>query len=320
MNTPLVSVGIPTFNRPEGLQRTLDCITKQSYKNLEIIVSDNCTSGENGEKVKQILEDFSRNDNRIKYHIQKENIGANKNFAFVLKQATGEYFMWAADDDEYDNKFIKKCVKNHLNGDYCVVFSRTDVSIKGKKSFLNKLILNPDYFYVSDDDWHVRIEKYLSIPFCTHKANILYGLWQREFVTHIYGKLHQFSEEYIYKGMNTNTNMNMNIGIDIATISYALIKKKALYLNETLFHKFYTGYIPGSYKCSLQYFNSHLKFNYIKKCVKNRRIYFMKDDTSLNLFFVLLSFALKDASLSDDEINNLLKLQKTHANICSLFE
>ena len=42
---PLVSVGIPTYNRPEGLRRTLECITKQTYKNLEIIVSNNCSSG-----------------------------------------------------------------------------------------------------------------------------------------------------------------------------------------------------------------------------------------------------------------------------------
>ena len=41
--TPMVTVGIPTFNRPEGLERTLACITKQTYTNLEIIVSDNCS-------------------------------------------------------------------------------------------------------------------------------------------------------------------------------------------------------------------------------------------------------------------------------------
>jgi len=34
--TPLISVGIPTYNRPEGLERTLQQITSQTYKNLEI--------------------------------------------------------------------------------------------------------------------------------------------------------------------------------------------------------------------------------------------------------------------------------------------
>jgi len=34
--TPLVSVGIPTYNRPDGLRRTLECITNQSYEFLLI--------------------------------------------------------------------------------------------------------------------------------------------------------------------------------------------------------------------------------------------------------------------------------------------
>jgi glycosyltransferase involved in cell wall biosynthesis len=50
-NEPLVSVGIPCYNRPEGLKRTLECITGQTYKNLEIIVSDNCSPDPEVERV-----------------------------------------------------------------------------------------------------------------------------------------------------------------------------------------------------------------------------------------------------------------------------
>lgn len=48
---PLVSVWIPCYNRPEGLKRTLECITGQTYKNLEIIVSDNCSPDPEVERV-----------------------------------------------------------------------------------------------------------------------------------------------------------------------------------------------------------------------------------------------------------------------------
>ena len=41
---PLVTVGVLAYNRPKGLQRTLQCMMAQSYPNLEIIVSDNCSS------------------------------------------------------------------------------------------------------------------------------------------------------------------------------------------------------------------------------------------------------------------------------------
>ena len=50
---PLVSVGIPTYNRPKGLKRLLKQIQNQTYKNIEIIVSDNCS--ENEKKLKKLL-------------------------------------------------------------------------------------------------------------------------------------------------------------------------------------------------------------------------------------------------------------------------
>jgi len=104
---PLVSVGIPTYNRPDGLQRTLKCISGQTYKNLEIIVSDNCSPGPETDTVARR---FSDKDTRIQYYRQDVNKGAAFNFQFVLDKATGKYFMWAADDDEWDTIFISKCV------------------------------------------------------------------------------------------------------------------------------------------------------------------------------------------------------------------
>jgi FkbM family methyltransferase len=106
---PLVSIGIPTYNRPEGLKRTLECITKQSYKNLEIIVSDNCSLNPEVEKV---VKEFKGKDSRIQYFHQSENIGAANNFKFVLEKATGEYFMWATDDDEWDYEYVEFCCLN----------------------------------------------------------------------------------------------------------------------------------------------------------------------------------------------------------------
>ena len=101
---PLVSVGIPTYNRPEGLRRTLECITGQTYKNLEIIVSDNCSPNSDVESVGR---EFAEKDPRVTYFRQKENFGGGDNFLFVLEQGTGEYFMWATDDDEWDGTFIE---------------------------------------------------------------------------------------------------------------------------------------------------------------------------------------------------------------------
>ena len=60
-NFPLVSIGIPTYNRPEGLRAALLAITRQTYKNIEVIVSDNASPG--GEIIR-IMDDFCKNDSR----------------------------------------------------------------------------------------------------------------------------------------------------------------------------------------------------------------------------------------------------------------
>jgi hypothetical protein len=49
------------------------------------------------------------NDSRISYYRQPANLGPWGNFLFVLEMSHGEYFMWAADDDEWDENFIIRC-------------------------------------------------------------------------------------------------------------------------------------------------------------------------------------------------------------------
>lgn len=103
----LVSVGIPTYNRPEGLRRTLQCITAQTHANLEIIVSDNCSPTPETE---QVAREFTARDTRVRFFCQEQALGVSENFRFVLQRATGEFFMWAADDDEWEPDFVRQCL------------------------------------------------------------------------------------------------------------------------------------------------------------------------------------------------------------------
>lgn len=102
--SPLVSVGVPTYNRPELLQRALDKLLAQTYSNLEIIVSDNASSNP---RVAEVVDRYRQHDPRIRSFRQSSNIGAMPNFLFVLNQAQGDFFMWAADDDDWSPDFIQ---------------------------------------------------------------------------------------------------------------------------------------------------------------------------------------------------------------------
>jgi glycosyltransferase involved in cell wall biosynthesis len=105
---PLVSVGVPTYNRPEQLEIALRSLNAQTYPKLEIIISDNASSNP---QVAKVIGEFARKNNRIRYFIQSSNQGAISNFLFVLEQAQGEYFMWAADDDEWAPDFVEVGVR-----------------------------------------------------------------------------------------------------------------------------------------------------------------------------------------------------------------
>ncbi|MBU4531361.1 MAG: glycosyltransferase [Hoeflea sp.] len=103
----LVSVGVPVYDRPELLKRRLANIVGQTYRNLEIIVSDNASPKP---EMEAIARAYAASDPRIRYVRQATNIGAGANFEFVLSCSTGKYFAWAADDDEWDENFVEVCV------------------------------------------------------------------------------------------------------------------------------------------------------------------------------------------------------------------
>ncbi|MBF0431232.1 MAG: glycosyltransferase family 2 protein [Fibrobacteria bacterium] len=109
---PLVSIGIPTYNNPEGLKTALRLLTGQTWTNLEIVVSDNCSPGE---ETKNVVMSFAENDARIRYFRQNQTSSPVDNFHFVFQQATAEYFMWAADDDEWEPTFVDECMFHLLN-------------------------------------------------------------------------------------------------------------------------------------------------------------------------------------------------------------
>lgn len=139
MEQPLVTIGIPTYNRPMGLKKTLIAITNQTYNNIEIIVSDN---GSSSNETETIVLEFIAQDKRIKYFKQSENKGIFFNWQFVLEQAKGDYFMWAADDDEWKgtdflNTLMLYAPKNILAFPDAIVKEKSNLRSYPIKSFEN---------------------------------------------------------------------------------------------------------------------------------------------------------------------------------------
>ena len=123
IDEPLITIAIPTYNRADSyFKEALESALSQTYTNIELIVSDNCSTDSTEELVK------SYDDSRIFYYKQNINIPANENFNFCLKNANGKYFMLLHDDDLIDHKFLEKCV-NRLRKNPDIGIVRTGARI-----------------------------------------------------------------------------------------------------------------------------------------------------------------------------------------------
>jgi glycosyltransferase involved in cell wall biosynthesis len=126
MSSPLVSIGIPTFNRASSLPKSVDAALQQTYPNIEVIISDNASTDD----TLSICEKFVETDKRVTYIRQQSNVGAAKNFGEVLQYSTGQYFMWLADDDWIDPNYIEECVKELIKyPDYSLIIGKTKVYV-----------------------------------------------------------------------------------------------------------------------------------------------------------------------------------------------
>ena len=103
---PLVTISIPTYNRANGyLRQTLESALAQAYPNLEIIVSNNCST----DNTEAIIKGYA--DPRIRYIRQQMPLIPNDHFNFCLAQARGEYFLLLHDDDMIDADFVDTCMR-----------------------------------------------------------------------------------------------------------------------------------------------------------------------------------------------------------------
>ena len=110
---PLVTIGIPTYDRPQELERAARSALSQDYPHLEVLVSDDASTSQS---VSAVASSLAAADPRLRYVRQQRNLGHAANYQWVLEAAAGEYFMWLADDDWIDPNYVSSCL-TALRGD-----------------------------------------------------------------------------------------------------------------------------------------------------------------------------------------------------------
>ena len=140
---PLVSIIVPVYNVEKYINRCLDSIINQTYKNLELILIDDGSTDNSG----KICDEYSKVDRRI---IVKHN--TNKGVSYTrncgINLASGEYLLFIDSDDYVDLNYVENLLKPIILEDYDLVVCNINHIFYNdiKNNIVNTKLLSQNYY------------------------------------------------------------------------------------------------------------------------------------------------------------------------------
>ena len=135
---PLVTVVIPTYQRPKILRRAIQSVLDQTYINFRLAIYDNAS----GDETSEIVSAFSEEDSRVVYYCHPENIGALSNFNFGMAQVNTPFFPLLADDNYLLPEFLEEaihCLNDHSEK---TIFVGNVENVDEKGHFMSRTLEN----------------------------------------------------------------------------------------------------------------------------------------------------------------------------------
>src|ERR1700741_97664 len=102
----MISIGMPVCNGERFLAEAIESLLAQTCADFELIISDNAST----DRTAEIAGAFAARERRVRYIRQPHNLGAARNWNYVVEAATGPYFKWASANDRCDPTFLEKCL------------------------------------------------------------------------------------------------------------------------------------------------------------------------------------------------------------------
>lgn len=240
---------LATYNGEEYIATQLESLKKQTYGNFEVIISDDCSTDKTIEIIKQNI----KVDNRFFLIEQRENIGALKNFNFLINVAKTKninYIMFCDQDDFWLEDKIKVSYENikKIKNDVKLLYTKKKLVDKNLKSIEKKIKYKNE-----ETDLKVLLHQN-PIYGCTmiinkKLLNLLENKIPKEFINHdhyiaimakIYGEIFYLNKETIlyrqhennvsgsimtplYKKVLNKTNLKKNINAFYFIINYLLV-------------------------------------------------------------------------------------------------
>ena len=172
---PLVSIGVPVRNGGDLLVEALELLVNQTYKNIEIVISDNNSS----DATAAICSRFKEKDIRIRYFRQNNVLTALDNFRFVFEQSTGDYFMWAAHDDRRSLNYIEVLLAKILTDEKASLVFSDVTKFSDFSTWKESLPIEYDFACDYSEDFCAKISNTCKRGGCLH----VYGLLSRRILS-----------------------------------------------------------------------------------------------------------------------------------------
>lgn len=137
MSNPLVSIALCTYNGERFLSEQLDSILAQSYKNIEVIATDDCSS----DNTWGILQEYANKDKRLMPYKNEQNLGHTLNFEKAISLSKGEYVAPSDQDDIWERDKIATLIENV--GDAALIYHNSDfIDEQGQRIGNSSLVSN----------------------------------------------------------------------------------------------------------------------------------------------------------------------------------
>lgn len=149
MTEKLVSIITPTYNCATFIARTIDSVQTQTYTNWELIIVDD----QSKDNTRDIVEEYVKDDSRIKYYLLEVNSGAAVARTTAMKLARGSYMAFLDSDDIWLPDKLERQIQWMQENDYafsCTAYEQIDeednllgkIIKTKKKTDYNRLLLD----------------------------------------------------------------------------------------------------------------------------------------------------------------------------------
>lgn len=122
-----IDILMATYNGEKYLKQQIESILNQTYTNIRLIISDDCSK----DRTREILEECAQKDNRIELYFQEKNLGYVKNFEFLLTKVENEIYALSDQDDVWLPEKIEHTYNKLKETNADLVF--TDLEVVNEK-------------------------------------------------------------------------------------------------------------------------------------------------------------------------------------------